>query len=204
MMKNFTRICFAGPPGSGKSTVITSLRRRHVSPDFIVMCLDEVATLFLKNRTEYVSRNETNILRQFYIFRAQLELERTAERVKTDKPVIVISDRGIFDAFVYLSPEERKKAFSERDLGEINDHKYDHVLYFLPGNERPSSDRKTPRIERSDEETDSLRKRSLEVWNEYASPETVTYIPVFDDIKEKSSYVAEKINALLGEKVFLT
>ena len=201
-MNDSKKICFAGPPGSGKTTVLSALKELPMSRDHLVLFQDEVATMFLKGRTGYINEHETPINRQFYIYRSERALEKTFEQIPSDKPKILICDRGVHDAFVYLSPDELKEALTDDDLREISAHVYDRVFYFLPGSANQAHDQKTLRIESSDEETNALTKKSLEVWKRVCDPSSVTYVPVFDDVRDKTLFVAKAINDMYG-RVFL-
>ena len=202
-MNETIRICLAGPPGSGKSTVLSALSGMKVPPGNTVLFIGEAATGLIRSRTAYIREHDNPILRQFYILRTQLALERTAECAASDSPKVIICDRGVYDAFVYLDDDCMKKAFTDRDLDEIGRHFYDRVFYFLPGSERQAFSGNPDRLERDAAEISALNLRSFGVWHGiYPRPEDVTDVPVFPDVRKKAEFTAEAINGLAGRTVF--
>ena len=124
------KIALVGPPGSGKTSVLTELKTM-VNPqsDILIDFLPELATIFLYNLPEELKRADHVVLRQLRLFRMQVFLEEkiTAIRRAEGRSSILITDRGIADAAVYLTCTQIDFAFTEKECDKMYSN-YDRVL----------------------------------------------------------------------------
>lgn len=191
-------IALAGGPASGKSSVLRALKNMPTSGDVKVLFLDETATVFLHNRPEAVSKLDIQLLRQHYILKGQCHAERLLLENCTcaEKPTILITDRGAIDATVYLSDEEFKLFEIDAQLLYA---RYDHAIFLEGERLNFHDDETTTRVETSYEQIAALSARAREKWSLHPS---FSVIPQQDTVEVKTKLVAERINELLGIKVF--
>ena len=196
-MKKYV-IALAGCPTSGKSSVLRMLKELPTNNNIKVMLLDETATVFLHNRPAAVSALDSQLLRQHYILHSQMHsedilLEYAAD---TDRPTLLITDRGAVDAMVYLSDDEfpifgiaPEKLYA----------RYDHVIFLKGDSQNFCADETTTRLEADYEEIAALGRRSYEIWSKHPS---FTVIEQQETVEEKTKLVTERINELMGVDVF--
>jgi len=196
-------IPFIGPPYSGKSSVLEKLQEYPVMPDFKVIFLTEIATALMKDRTAYLQMHDDDpIIRQHYILRAQLLLEEFAiqQAIESDKDALIVTDRGLWDLYVYLTYEESKLVVEDHANLYLNPERYDHLLFFektmILDNSNPV------RFETDEDSVNAVAKRTNEVWRKYYPPEKITSVPFYENLEDKTKFVAETLNGLFGAKIF--
>lgn len=196
-MKKYV-IALAGGPASGKSSVLRALKSMPTSGEVKVLFLDETATVFLHNRPEAVSVLDVQLLRQHYILKGQchaegLLLENCAD---AEKDTVLITDRGAVDATVYLTDEE----FALFGIPAVSLYsRYDHAIFLEGERMNFHDDETTTRVESSYEEIAALSARAREKWSKHPS---FSVIPQQGSVEMKTKLVAERINELLGVRVF--
>ena len=196
-MKKYV-IALAGCPTSGKSSVLRALRAQPTNENIKVIFLDETATVFLHNRPAEVGALDSQLLRQHYILHAQMHAENILLENAADakRPTLLITDRGAIDAMVYLTGEEFAIFGIKPD--ELY-RRYDHVI-FLKGDEGNfCNDETTTRLETNYDQIAALGNRSYEIWSKHPS---FRVIEQQKTVEMKTTLVTEKINELLGIKVF--
>ena len=196
-MKKYV-IALAGCPTSGKSSVLRALRAQATNENIKVIFLDETATVFLHNRPAEIGAIDSPLLRQHYILHAQMHAESILleNAADAERPTLLITDRGAIDAMVYLTDEE----FAI--LGTAPDElyrRYDHVIFLKGDEENFCHDDTTTRLETDYAQIAALGKRAQEIWSKHPS---FTEIPQQDKVEAKAKLVAQKINELIGTKVF--
>lgn len=196
-MKKYV-IALAGCPTSGKSSVLRMLKELPTNSNIKVMLLDETATVFLHNRPAAVSALDSQLLRQHYILHSQMHsedilLEYAAD---TDRPTLLITDRGAVDAMVYLSDDEFPIFGIAPDALYA---RYDHVIFLKGDSQNFCADETTTRLEADYEEIAALGRRSYEIWSKHPS---FTVIEQQETVEEKTKLVTERINELMGVDVF--
>lgn len=196
-MKKYV-IALAGCPTSGKSSVLRMLRELPTTEKIKVLFLDETATVFLHNRPSSVSILDVQLLRQHYILKGQMHSEELllGNAADAERPTLLITDRGCADAMVYLSDDEFPK------LGVAPEElyaRYDHVIFLEGDAHNFHDDPTTTRVESSYGEIAALGRRSREVWSKHPS---FSVIGQQDTVGHKTRLVAEKINELIGIRVF--
>ena len=196
-MKKYV-IALAGCPTSGKSSVLRMLKELPTNNSVKVLFLDETATVFLHNRPDAVSELDSPLLRQHYILKGQIHSEELLLEyaAPTDRPTLLITDRGAIDAMVYLSDEE----FSKFNVSSESLYaRYDHAIFFEGAAQSIGCDETTTRLETSSEQISALGQRSYEIWSKHPS---FTAIPRQDTVETKTKLVTDKINELIGIKIF--
>lgn len=196
-MKKYV-IALAGCPTSGKSSVLRALRAQPTNENVKVIFLDETATVFLHNRPAEVGALDSQLLRQHYILHAQMHAENILleNAADAERPTLLITDRGAIDAMVYLTGEEFAIFGIKPDSLYA---RYDHVIFLKGDAENFCADETTTRLETDYEQIAALGKRSYEIWSKHPS---FTVIEQQQTVEEKTKLVAEKINEILGIKVF--
>ena len=191
-------IALAGGPASGKSSVLRALKTMPRSDEVKVIFLDETATVFLHNRPDSVSALDSQLLRQHYILKGQCHAERLLLENCTcaEKDTVLITDRGAIDAMVYLTDEE----FAELGVDRESLYgRYTHAIFLEGERLNFHEDETTTRIETSYEQIAALSARAREKWSRHPS---FSVIPQQDTVEMKTKLAAERINELLGVKVF--
>jgi thymidylate kinase len=196
-MKKYV-IALTGCPTSGKSSVLRMLKALPTNNTIKVMFLDETATVFLHNRPAAVSALDSQLLRQHYILKAQMHYEDIllANAADAERPTLLITDRGCADAMVYLSDDEFPIFEIEPDSLYT---RYDHVIFLTGNSQNFCADETTTRLETDYDQIAALGKRSYEIWSKHPS---FTVIEQQKNVEEKTKLVTEKINEILGIKVF--
>lgn len=191
-------IALAGGPASGKSSVLRALKTMPRSDEVKVIFLDETATVFLHNRPDSVSALDSQLLRQHYILKGQCHAERLLLEncACADKDTVLITDRGAIDAMVYLTDEEFAEFGVDRDslYG-----RYTHAVFLEGDRLNFHEDETTTRLEVDYEEIAALSARARSVWSKHPS---FSIIPQQETIEMKTKLVTERINELLGLKIF--
>lgn len=78
--------------------------------------------------------------------------------------------------------------------------RYDHVIYFESTG--IINDSNSARLENDHNSVNAISKRTNSIWSRYYSPDRITYIPFFDNLDDKTMYVAEKLNEIFGSEIF--
>lgn len=196
-MKKYV-IALAGCPTSGKSSVLRALRAQPTNENIKVIFLDETATVFLHNRPAEVGALDSQLLRQHYILHAQMHAENILleNAADAERPTLLITDRGAIDAMVYLTDEEFAIFGIKPD--ELY-RRYDHVIFLKGDEENFCNDETTTRLETDYAQIAALGKRAQEIWSKHPS---FTEIPQQEKVEAKAEIAAQKINELIGFKVF--
>ena len=191
-------IALAGGPASGKSSVLRALKNMPTSGEVKVLFLDETATVFLHNRPEAVSALDAQLLRQHYILKGQCHAESLllGNCADAEKDTLLITDRGAVDATVYLTDEEYALFGIP---AETLYSRYSHAIFLEGERLNFHDDETTTRVESSYEEIAALSARAREKWSKHPS---FSVIPQQGTVETKTKLVAERINELLGVKVF--
>ncbi|MBE6569607.1 MAG: hypothetical protein E7658_05245 [Ruminococcaceae bacterium] len=198
MTANVKQIVLAGGPASGKSSVIKRLRQRPTEGDVHVLFLDEMATTFLHDRPSEIAAADDPLLLQFYILRAQLFAENALlQNTKYDGQTILISDRGVMDAFVYLNEAELELLKGEHP--ERFRDRYDHIVYLKGNIDNYLKDNETLRLEKDARTVIETEEKAYRIWSECKS---FSCIEQQECIEQKVDLVIEDIHAFLGRRVF--
>lgn len=109
--KNYVyRVVLTGGPCGGKSSSLDDLTKALTKKGFDVMCVPEVPTILLNGGCKYPGTDgdqEALIVFEKALIQAQLQLERSFIEIaaSTNRPTIVVMDRGLLDVAAYLPRE---------------------------------------------------------------------------------------------------
>lgn len=203
-MMEVKKIVLAGGPACGKSGVIHRLQRFPQNPAVHVVFVNEVASVVMK-WPEYIRDNDDPTVRQYYILKTQIMLEdlARAEAEKSGKERgLIVCDRGVLDAFAYLTNEELAKIITPEEA-ESFARRYDGVLTFEETKEEHFSSRNnSARVERDYEDARRIGERTREVWKNMAQCPVASVYPAAT-MEEKTKDAAREINRLVGFEYFL-
>lgn len=204
-MMKVKKIVLAGGPACGKSGTMRRLKSFPVHPSVHVVLVNEVASAFMNNWSEYVRRNDDPIVRQYYILKTQIMLEdlACAEAEKSGKERgLIVCDRGVLDAFAYLTNEELTEIITPEEAKAFA-YRYDGALTFEETNEENFSSRNnSARIEQNYEEVQKIGERTRKVWKNMAKCPVASIYPAAT-MEEKTKDAAREINRLIGFECFL-
>ena len=197
------KVVFEGGPAAGKTVVLNYLKD-NVNADgcWDVIFVPEVAQSFISDEPDairYSIKNNTYV-RQFFIYRTELFSEQliVENAMRKGGNCLIIFDRGINDADVYLPADEVNLICTEKEQKEFDSH-YDMVCFFLGSEDNYLNDDKTVRIENDYSAVEALGKRSYDVWHRCRN---VVDFPQREDVMDKCRDVAKALNGFIGDNLF--
>jgi len=184
------KVVLTGGPCGGKSTAMAAISERLTALGYQVFVVPEVATLLVTGgltlatpRTPHEWMEiQTNILD------LQIKLEDTFENLAqtSDKPAVIVCDRGLCDSRAYMGKEEYEVLLDTRGekLVDLRDGRYDGVFhlttaaigaedFYTTGNNAARSE--------SVEQARELDHRTLEAWLGHRNLVVVDNSTSFDD-----------------------
>ncbi len=187
------KIAFIGGPASGKTTVLNILSKT-VCPEYKdkTVFVSEAAMDIIRSTPESVISEMSPLVFQFEVFKLQTKKESEL----TERFDYAFCDRGVADAFVYLSEEDAKKLTT--DTKEDMLQRYDVAIFFF-GCETNFTNDATARRESDYTDIKRLEQKSWEVWREHKN--------LFVAMQHKTVYrkalnVADTLNWVLGVEIF--
>ncbi|CAI2366528.1 unnamed protein product [Moneuplotes crassus] len=133
------KICFTGGPCAGKTTAMSSLFNSLASLGYRVFIVPEAATTLMKagfliDNTNFTRLNEIQFqscLMRYQIFIEDLIVEYAAST--SDKPVVILCDRGLIDGKAYVSEQVWQSILDEMSWNEVHlrDSRYDAVVHMV-------------------------------------------------------------------------
>lgn len=159
---DITKIVLTGAPCSGKTTIMNKLKNHYEAFGYYVAVMPECARQVIQNG---VSRRDMYAF-ETEVIRCQLEFEnRVDEEIsncKADK-VIAIYDRGIADAFSYVTENQAEEIKKQLNLDLISVwSRYDAVIMLEAANPEYYT-KDNERLE-SYEDVLEAQSRLLDVW----------------------------------------
>ena len=204
MKKKPVKIVLVGNAFSGKTRVLEGLQRRIIpgnrwKPEFVGEAASDVM------RETPLHPNKDPLAFQYAVSLTQILREAHAEQqADTEENLLLICDRGVADAYVYLDDDAASQVLDNEPL-ECCLSRYDLALlfdtYYNSTCESSGVDLKTGNAFRYETEEQMAERslRTVEVWGRH---ENLITVPVFPTIDDKIVYVAHVINAFLSERVF--
>lgn len=186
-------IAIAGGPGSGKTTILKSLKNEFHTP---VVFLDETATGLYDIFPE-IHNNVPQHFFQAMVLGSQILVQNVMR--ENFENAILVSDRGTFDLGAYLPDEEafyKLTGYSSR-----RSVKYDLVIYLESPLKYCGQDNNPHRKEDA-EAAKEVEKRTREAWENDSSNNHFIVVPATETIHEKAILVASAINEFLGTELF--
>jgi len=129
-----TKIVLTGGPCAGKTTALSRIIEKFTDKGYLVLALPEAATLFNQAGMNFLTDDK----RLFHaaekaLFDFQIVMEDSFVRIAeaTDRPALIICDRGMMDIAAYLTVESWQALLDEAGLSivQVRDKRYDAVLH---------------------------------------------------------------------------
>lgn len=135
-MPKIHRIVLTGGPCGGKSTSLARITDRFRALGFQVLCVPEAATLMITGGVGLVNPQIANTIQiQSQLLALQLTLEDAfmAAAKMSDKPVILLCDRGTMDSSAFLSTDAWQAVLDENNWTTVSlrDRRYDAVIHLM-------------------------------------------------------------------------
>lgn len=196
------KIVLTGGPGSGKTTVIESIKK-NFSRKYKVIFVDETASYLINMGIRPFGDGAISMLDfQELVLKAQLSKEDILDlsiNYLKEKNIIIIYDRGLLDNCAYISKEEFQLILNRLEKKyTINDflERYDLVINLVGRKDLYTTENNPARSEHVDEAI-KLGEKNLSSWLGHKNLKIV--LPK-DDINEKIREVLNYINKVLEEK----
>jgi predicted ATPase len=134
MEENIVRIVYTGGPCAGKTTALSRTFDYFSKAGFRVVIVPEAATLLIN--AGLPPHQFTEYLFQDTVLNLVLTLENEAlklAQVLTDKPGLMIFDRGTMDGKAYCGEAVWQKLLAKYNVSEtqLRDHRYDAVFHLV-------------------------------------------------------------------------
>jgi len=202
-MNKWVKVVLTGGPCGGKTTALSYLREHFMALGYQVVLLPELASFFSSAGIPIPAHNPA-LLDHFEteLFLAQIALEDSMDRMlaTSEKPVLMLLDRGCMDVKAYVSPECWAKIVAENGESEVQlrDFRYNAVLHLttaaIGAAAFYSSEGNRHRYE-NPEQAAALDKRLLAAWIGHP------HLRVIDnrsDFKSKMERVVRLVAECLG------
>lgn len=136
MKPKINRIALTGGPSGGKSTSLVRIVDRFRGLGFQVLCVPEAATLLITGGMGLVRDNIGDTIQtQSQLIKLQLALEDSFELAArmSDKPTLLICDRGTMDSSAFLAPHVWQAVLDENGWTTVSlrDKRYDAVIHLV-------------------------------------------------------------------------
>ncbi len=194
-------IALVGAPSGGKSACMAYLREHlsqnsayttFFSPEFYT----EVRQGFSKQLEQLDSDNI--VLRQYYILAAEKWIVDSVNQHSFD--TLLITDRGMLDAWVYLTNDDLRKINDDPDaLFSRLSENYDAVIYLEGASENFTDESNPFRLESDYDEIRKLSEKCYSVWSKLNNFHVISQQTSID---QKARLVALFINKFIGKQIF--
>ena len=198
MEKKLTRIAFCGCACSGKTSVLNMLKERlnpALEDEWNTSFIQEAATYILLTTAGLHPKNDpVGFQRAVSLYQLTHEDYGCVDDTKSHN--LIIADRGIADAFIYV-PDEAESLLNQTVEQAVK--RYDAVIYFLPYYPDNIRDGNEHRYENKDE-LRILEQKTFDVWSKHPN---IFVIPLFQTISQKVDFVSKLLNQILSAEVFI-
>lgn len=196
------KIVLTGGPGSGKTTVIESIKK-NFGAKYKVIVVDETASYLINMGIRPFGENSIPLVDfQELVLRTQLSKEFVVDKAINflpDENIIIIYDRGILDNCAYISKDEFKEILERLEtkytVNEFLD-RYDLIINLVSRKDFYTTENNPARSEDLDEAL-SLGKKTLDAW---LGHKNLKIVSPKDDINDKIKEVLNYINEVLEEE----
>ena len=165
------KIALTGGPCAGKTTAIQEIEKEFTEKGYLVLIVPEAATILINSGVRPFGDFAINTIEfQKQVIKLQLTLESIADEVanQSNKPVIILCDRGVLDDKAYVTKKEWQQLLKEFKVKELDlMNRYNLTLHLrtaaLGKEEFYTLDNNTARTE-TIEEARQKDKKTLEGW----------------------------------------
>lgn len=192
----FYRIVLTGGPCAGKSSALSLLSERLGNLGYNVYTVSEAATLLFLGGAKFYPEMTKNQLLTFEsaLIKTQMSLENSFVEIakSSEKPSIIICDRGCMDATAYMSKEDSQAMFDINDwsLTKLRDQRYDCVIHLVTaaiGAEKFYQNANNTTRKETPEQAREIDYKLREAWNGHYN---------FHIVDNKTSF-PEKVNRVI-------
>lgn len=197
------KIVLTGGPGSGKTTVIESIKKNFGGKYKIIISNETASHLMSMGLRPFGDSPISIIDFQELVLREQLSKEEIIDlglNYIPNKNIIIIYDRGLLDNQAYISEDEFKKVINRLDKKyTVNDFldRYDLIINLVSREDFYTTENNPERTE-DVESALSLGKKTLNAWMGHKNLKIVS---PKDNINDKIKEVLNHINKILEEEV---
>ena len=171
MSKQIKKIALTGGPCAGKTTAIQEIEKEFTEKGYLVLIVPEAATILINSGVRPFGDFAINTIEfQKQVIKLQLTLESIADEVanQSNKPVIILCDRGVLDDKAYVTKKEWQQLLKEFKVKELDlMNRYNLTLHLrtaaLGKEEFYTLDNNSARTE-TVEEARQKDKKTLEGW----------------------------------------
>lgn len=206
--RNIKVIVLTGGPCGGKTTALNRIVEKFTKIGYKVFTLPEVPTIFTAAGMDYLTSNK-----QFFYegekatLKTQLGLEDCFHSIAstiTERPCLIICDRGTLDISTYLTPEVWESITSELGVsGDMLLKRYDAVIHLVTAakgaEEHYTVANNAQRLEQPNEEgfriARMLDDKAIEAWKSHEEHHIVSND---GDFEYKMQSVLNIIDSLLS------
>lgn len=195
-MLTVKKIVFVGAPASGKTSVLNILSNA-LCDNYRgqAVFVHEAAREIIDSTPPAVLSEMTGLVFQYEVYKLQIEKEREAEAQGYN---FIFCDRGIADAFIYLS-ESEAKAFlcdtSEKDVASMYS-----TAVLLKGSQKNFALDNTKRKESNYSEIEVLEEKTFKFWEKHHN--NLITVHQAETIHKKAYNVAAALNLELNANIF--
>jgi len=202
-MNKITKVVLTGGPCAGKTTALAKVVEHFSNLGYQVYTVPEVPTMFAVGGVDYLTKNQSLFYQaEKATLQMQLEIEDRFESIaaESEKPVLLVCDRGTMDISVYLSPETWQAITREVDVPveKLRDARYDAVLHLVTAADGAAEFYTTSNNEARTEGVDlacSLDKKLRGAWTGHPHLRVISNSENFEN---KIRRVLREISKVLG------
>lgn len=171
MTNQIKKIALTGGPCAGKTTAIQEIEKEFTEKGYLVLIVPEAATILINSGIRPFGIFAIDTIEfQKQVIKLQLALEGIADEVanQSNKPVIILCDRGLLDDKAYVTKKEWQQLLKEFKVKELDlMNRYNLTLHLrtaaLGKEEFYTLDNNSARTE-TIEEARQKDKKTLEGW----------------------------------------
>ncbi len=202
-MSKITKVVLTGGPCAGKTTALAKVVEHFSNLGYQVFTVPEVPTMFAVGGVDYLTKNQSLFYQaEKATLQMQLEIEDRFESIaaESEKPVLLVCDRGTMGISVYLSPETWQAITREVDVPveKLRDARYDAVLHLVTAADGAAEFYTTSNNEARTEGVDlacSLDKKLRGAWTGHPHLRVISNSENFEN---KIRRVLREISKVLG------
>lgn len=202
-MSQITKIVLTGGPCAGKTTALAKIVQYFTYRGFAVYTQPEAATMFNQAGVNFLTDNKSLFFEsEKQLLSYQLHTEECFHKMaeKSDKPVIIVYDRGVMDIAAYMSEPMWEALLDEMELNEVDvrDKRYDAVLHLCTA---AKGAEKLYTCANNSSRTETLEQAAAiddKIINAWTGHPHLRIIPNGGSFEDKLNAVVTEISSILG------